>query len=31
MMTRTAGLAGQQQELSARMAGEPGAKPPDAG
>jgi hypothetical protein len=31
MMTRTAGLAGQQQERPAGMAGEPGAEPPDAG
>jgi hypothetical protein len=31
MMTRTTGLAGQQQERSIRIVGEPGAKPPDAG
>jgi hypothetical protein len=30
-MTRTTGLAGQQQERSARIVAEPGAKPPDAG
>ena len=31
MMTRTTGRAGQQQERSVRIAGEPGPKPPDAG